>query len=122
MKQTPQQIVDQILENEEGTKFQVLAELVDQKKGEFSDLFRELISQGYARAVVDGETITLADAKPLKKTYKHDIAVVVDRLAIKAGISGRLTDSIETALKLAGGKVTIDFVDRKGKDARRSFS
>lgn len=122
VKQTPQQIVDQILENPEGTKFQVLAELVDQKKGEFSDLFRDLISQGYARAVVDGETITLADAKPLKKTFKHDIAVVVDRLAIKTGISGRLTDSIETALKLAGGKVTIDFIDRNGKDAKRSFS
>ena len=122
VKQTPQQIVDQILENPEGTKFQVLAELVDQKKGEFSDLFRDLISQGYARAVVDGETITLSDAKPLKKTFKHDIAVVVDRLAIKAGISGRLTDSIETALKLAGGKVTIDFVDQKGKDTKRSFS
>jgi excinuclease ABC subunit A len=122
VKQTPQQIVDQILENEDGTKFQVLAELVDQKKGEFVDLFKELIAQGYARAMVDGETIALAEAKPLKKSYKHDIAVVVDRLAIKAGITGRLTDSIETALKLAGGKVTIDFVDRKGKDAKRSFS
>lgn len=122
VKQTPQQIVDQILENPEGTKFQVLAELVDQKKGEFADLFKELVAAGYARAMVDGETISLAEAKPLKKSYKHDIAVVVDRLAIKAGVSGRLTDSIETALKLAGGKVTIDFVDRKGADARRSFS
>lgn len=122
VKQTPQQIVDRILENEDGTKFQVLAELVDQKKGEFVDLFKELIAQGYARAMVDGETISLADAKPLKKSFKHDIAVVVDRLAIKAGISGRLTDSIETALKLAGGKVTIDFVDHKGKDSKRSFS
>ena len=122
IKQTPQQIVDQILENPEGTKFQVLAELVDQKKGEFADLFKDLIAQGYARAMVDGETISLADAKPLKKSYKHDIAVVVDRLAIKTGVIGRLTDSIETALKLAGGKVTIDFVDRKGVAARRSFS
>lgn len=122
IKQTPQQIVDQILEQPEGTKFQVLAELIDQKKGEFSDLFKDLISQGYARAMVDGETISLADAKPLRKTYKHDIAVVVDRLAIKTGISGRLTDSIETALKLAGGKVTIDFVDKTGKDSKRSFS
>ena len=122
VKQTPQQIVDQILENPEGTKFQVLAELVDQKKGEFVDLFKDLIAQGYARAMVDGDTIALADAKPLKKSYKHDIAVVVDRLAIKAGVIGRLTDSIETALKLAGGKVTIDFVDRKGAEARRSFS
>lgn len=122
VKQTPQQIVDQILENPEGTKFQVLAELVDQKKGEFTDLFKDLISQGYARAMVDGETIALSEAGPLKKSYKHDIAVVVDRLAIKSGISGRLTDSVETALKLAGGKVTIDFVDRKGAEARRSFS
>ena len=122
VKQTPQQIVDQILENPDGTKFQVLAELVDQKKGEFADLFKDLIAQGYARAMVDGETISLADAKPLKKSYKHDIAVVVDRLAIKQGVIGRLTDSIETALKLAGGKVTIDFVDRKGIEARRSFS
>ena len=122
VKQTPQQIVDQILENPEGTKFQVLAELVDQKKGEFADLFKDLIAQGYARAMVDGETVSLAEAKPLKKSYKHDIAVVVDRLAIKEAVIGRLTDSIETALKLAGGKVTIDFVDRKGPDARRSFS
>lgn len=122
VKQTPQQIVDQILENPEGTKFQVLAELVDQKKGEFADLFKDLIAQGYARAMVDGETISLADAKPLKKSYKHDIAVVVDRLAIKTGVIGRLTDSIETALKLAGGKVSIDFVDRKGVEARRNFS
>jgi excinuclease ABC subunit A len=72
--------------------------------------------------MVDGETISLAEAKPLKKSYKHDIAVVVDRLAIKQGVVGRLTDSVETALKLAGGKVTIDFVDRKGAEARRSFS
>ena len=122
VKQTPQQIVDQILENEEGTKFQVLAELVGQKKGEFADLFKDLIAQGYARAMVDGETISLADAKPLKKSFKHDIAVVVDRLAIKPGVVGRLTDSVETALKLAGGKVAIDFVDRKGAEARRSFS
>ena len=122
VKQTPQQIVDQILDNPEGTKFQVLAELVDQKKGEFADLFKDLIAQGYARAMVDGETISLAEAKPLKKSYKHDIAVVVDRLAIKQGVIGRLTDSIETALKLAGGKVTIDFVDRTGPEASRSFS
>jgi len=122
IKQTPQQIVDQILENPEGTKFQVLAELVHQKKGEFVDLFKDLIAQGYARAMIDGETVALADAKPLKKTFKHDISVVVDRLAIKSGISGRLTDSVETALKLAGGKVTIDFVDRKGAAAQRSFS
>jgi len=111
IKQSPQQIVDQILELPEGTRFQVLAQLVDQKKGEFVDLFKDLISQGYARAVVDGEVLTLADAKPLKKTFKHDISVVVDRLVAKADMVGRLTDSVETALKLAGGRIVIDFVD-----------
>jgi excinuclease ABC subunit A len=111
IKQSPQQIVDQILEFPEGTRFQILAQIVDQKKGEFVDLFRELNSQGFARAVVDGEVVQLAEAKPLKKTFKHDIAVVVDRLVSKADIVGRLTDSVETALKLADGRIVIDFVD-----------
>jgi excinuclease ABC subunit A len=122
VKQTPQQIVDQILEFKAGTKFQILAQIVDQKKGEFTDLFRDLISQGFARAVVDGEVITLADAKPLKKTFKHDISVVVDRLVAKSDISSRLIDSVETALKLAGGKITIDLVDVEGEGKYRSFS
>jgi excinuclease ABC subunit A len=111
IKQSPQQIVDQILEFPEGTRFQILAQIVDQKKGEFVDLFRELNAQGFARAVVDGEVVQLAEAKPLKKTFKHDIAVVVDRLVSKADIIGRLTDSVETALKLADGRIVIDFVD-----------
>jgi excinuclease ABC subunit A len=111
IKQSPQQIVDQILEFAEGTRFQILAQIVDQKKGEFVDLFRELNAQGFARAVVDGEVVQLAEAKPLKKTFKHDIAVVVDRLVSKADIVGRLTDSVETALKLADGRIVIDFVD-----------
>jgi excinuclease ABC subunit A len=113
VKQTPQQIVDQILELPEGTRFQVLAQIVDQKKGEFVDLFRDLSAQGYARAVVDGETISLAEAQPLKKTFKHDISVVVDRLVNKPDIVGRLADSVETALKLAGGRIVIDLVDEK---------
>ena len=111
IKQSPQQIVDQILEFPEGTRFQILAQIVDQKKGEFVDLFRELNAQGFARAVVDGEVVQLAEAKPLKKTFKHDIAVVVDRLVSKPDIVGRLTDSVETALKLADGRIVIDFVD-----------
>ena len=111
IKQSPQQIVDQILEFPEGTRFQILAQIVDQKKGEFVDLFRDLNAQGFARAVVDGEVVQLAEAKPLKKTFKHDIAVVVDRLVSKADIVGRLTDSVETALKLADGRIVIDFVD-----------
>ena len=113
VKQTPQQIVDQILEMPEGTRFQLLAQVVDQKKGEFADLFRELSSQGFARAVVDGETVVLAEATPLKKTFKHDISVVVDRLVNKPEIAGRLTDSVETALKLAGGRLIVELVDTK---------
>ena len=122
VKQTPQQIVDQILLLEEGTKFQILAPIVDQKKGEFADLFRELLGQGYARAMVDGEVVQLTDAKPLKKTFKHDISVVVDRLVNKADIIGRLTDSIETALKLSGGRVLIDLVDAPEGQRIRTFS
>ena len=118
-KQTPQAIVDQLLTLPEGTRFQLLAPIVQQKKGEFQDLFSSLQSQGYARAVVDGETVVLSEAKPLKKSFKHDIAVVVDRLAIKADVISRLTDSVETALKLADGRVIVDFVD-DGK--QRTFS
>ena len=113
VKQTPQQIVDQILELPEGTRFQLLAQVVDQKKGEFADLFRELSSQGFARAVVDGDTVVLAEATPLKKTFKHDISVVVDRLVNKPEIAGRLADSVETALKLAGGRLIVELVDTK---------
>jgi excinuclease ABC subunit A len=118
-KQTPQAIVDQLLTLPEGTRFQLLAPIVQQKKGEFQDLFASLQSQGYARAVVDGETVVLSEAKPLKKSFKHDIAVVVDRLAIKSDVASRLTDSVETALKLADGRIVVDFVD-DGK--QRTFS
>jgi excinuclease ABC subunit A len=118
-KQTPQAIVDQLLTLPEGTRFQLLAPIVQQKKGEFQDLFASLQSQGYARAVVDGETVVLTEAKPLKKSFKHDISVVVDRLAIKPDVISRLTDSVETALKLADGRIIVDFVD-DGK--QRTFS
>ena len=118
-KQTPQAIVDQLLALQEGTRFQLLAPIVQQKKGEFVDLFASLQAQGYARAVVDGETITLTEAKPLKKSFKHDISVVVDRLVVKEDAQGRITDSVETALKLADGRVIVDFVDDK---KMRTFS
>jgi len=118
-KQTPQAIVDQLMAIKEGTRFQLLAPIVQQKKGEFADLFASLQSQGYARAVVDGETVTLTEAKPLKKSFKHDISVVVDRLVVKADAQGRITDSVETALKLADGRVIVDFVDEK---KTRTFS
>lgn len=123
VKQTPQQIVDQIMELAEGTRFQILAQIVDQKKGSFEELLRDLNTQGFARAVIDGEVVALAEAKPLKKTFKHDISVVVDRLVIKTDMVGRLTDSVETALKLADGRIVIDFVDEKpGPKKTRVFS
>lgn len=122
VRQTPQQIVDQLLELPEGTKFQLLAPIVSQKKGEFVDLFASLQAQGFSRITVDGETITLAEAKPLKKTFKHDISVVVDRLVAKSDIVQRLTDSVETALKLASGRLVLDLVDDKSASGTRSFS
>ncbi|MEY4423352.1 MAG: hypothetical protein RLZZ258_455 [Actinomycetota bacterium] len=123
VKQTPQQIVDQILELPEGTRFQILAQVVDQKKGEFVDLFKELNAQGYARAMVDGELVQLSDAKPLKKTFKHDISVVIDRLVNKPDIIGRLADSVETGLKLANGRILIDLLDEAaGPGKTRVFS
>lgn len=118
-KQTPQAIVDQLLQMEEGTKFQLLAPIIQQKKGEFQDLFTSLQAQGYARAVVDGETVMLNEVKPLKKSFKHDISVVVDRLVVKPDATSRITDSVETALKLADGKVVVDFVESK---KQRTFS
>lgn len=118
-KQTPQQIVDQILEMEEGLKFQVLAPVVRKRKGEFVDLFQELASQGFARVKVDGETHQLSNPPKLKKQIKHDIDVVVDRLQVKESQKQRLTDSVETALKLADGIVTMDFVGLPDEDPLR---
>ena len=118
-RQTPQQIVDQLVKEDEGTRFLVLAPIIQQKKGEFVDLFSSLQAQGYARAIVDGEQVVLAEAKPLKKSFKHDISVVVDRMVIREDIANRLTDSIETALNLADGRVVIDFVD---SNTSRTFS
>jgi excinuclease ABC, A subunit len=110
-KQTPQQIVDQVLAMEEGARFQVLAPVVRTRKGEFVDLFTNLQAQGYARVLVDGVVHQLTDPPKLKKQEKHDISVVVDRLTVKASAKQRLTDSIETALRLADGLVVLDFVD-----------
>lgn len=123
-KQSPQQIVDILMGYPEKTKLQVLAPVVSARKGEFVDLFKELSNQGYSRARVDGETIQLQDAPKLEKQYKHTIEVVVDRIAIKESVHQRLTDSVETALGLADGKVLIDFVDvdSAAADRTRSFS
>ena len=123
-RQTPQQIVDQILAGEEGARFQVLAPVVRTRKGEFVDLFAQLAADGYSRVRVDGELHTLAEPPTLKKQEKHDIEVVVDRLAAKATARQRLTDSVETALGLADGVIVIDYVDLEESDPgrRRRFS
>ncbi|KEI43792.1 excinuclease ABC subunit UvrA [Saccharopolyspora rectivirgula] len=118
-KQTPQQIVDQVLEMPERTKFQVLAPVVRGRKGEYVDLFERLQQQGFARVRVDGAVYPLGETPKLKKQEKHDIAVVVDRLTVKASAKQRLTDSVETALRLADGLVAIEFVDFPEDDPQR---
>ena len=119
-QQTPQQIVDQVLGLTEGTRFQVLAPVVRQRKGEFVDLFGQLQAGGYSRALVDGQVVSLADPPKLKKQEKHDISVVVDRLVVKPSAKQRITDSIETALRLAEGVVVLDFVDEPSDDPERT--
>jgi excinuclease ABC subunit A len=121
-RQTVQQIADQLMELETGTRYQVLAPMISQKKGEFVDLFKELAAGGYSRALVDGELIQLTEPPVLKKQIKHDIAVVVDRLVASDDLLTRLTDSIETALGLTDGLVMINFVDLDGDAAFRTFS
>ena len=121
-QQTPQQIVDILQDYPERTRLQILAPVVSARKGEFVDLFKDLLTQGYSRARVDGETVQLSDPPKLAKQYKHTIEVVVDRIVIKDGIHQRLTDSVETALKLADGRVLIDFVDREQDDPERTRS
>jgi excinuclease ABC subunit A len=118
-RQTPQQIVDRIMQVEEGTRFQVLAPVIRGRKGEYVDLFRQLQTQGFSRVRVDGELYPLTEPPTLDKKYKHSIDVVVDRLSAKPSSKRRLTDSVETALNLAGGLVVFEFVDLDAKDPHR---
>ncbi|MDP9070071.1 MAG: excinuclease ABC subunit UvrA [Actinomycetota bacterium] len=115
-RQTPQQIVDRVLELPEGTRFQVLAPVVRGRKGEYEGLFEELAKQGYARARVDGEVHELSSPLKLARYEQHTIEVVVDRLVRRDGIERRLTDSLETALRLAEGVAGIEIVPRPSGD------
>src|SRR5260370_36190292 len=125
-RQTPQQIVDRVLEFAEEARFQVLAPVIRGRKGEYTELLRELQTKGYSRARVDGVSIRLDDATTgsgnlpaLKKYEKHPIEVIVDRLSVKESARRRLTDSVETALGRSGGVVVLDFVDLPESDPNR---
>jgi excinuclease ABC subunit A len=121
-RQSVQQIADQLMTLATGTRYQIVSPVVSQKKGEFVELFAELSSGGYSRAILDGEQIQLSDPPILKKQVKHDIGVIVDRLVAGDEILTRLTDSLETALRLTDGTVAINFIDEEGDAAWRSFS
>ena len=121
-RQSPQQIVDRLMALPEGTRFQVLAPVIRGRKGEYAEVFRQLATDGFSRARVDGEVVQLTDPPILDKKYKHTIEVIVDRLAVKPSGKQRLTDSVETALGLAQGVVTVDFVDLDPKDPERERS
>jgi len=123
-KQTPQNIVDQIMQMPEGSKFQVLAPVIRARKGEFLDLFKDFTTAGYSRVRINGSVYQISEVPKLKKQEKHTIEVVVDRLSVKNESKSRITDSIETALRLASGLVILDFVDIKAgsPDKEKTFS
>ena len=109
-QQTVDQIVDCVLEFDEGTKFQVLSPVIRGKKGEHAKEIANAMKAGFVRARIDGEITDLSEEIKLLKTHKHNIDIVVDRLVVKDGIRSRLADSIETATKLSGGNVIIDVI------------
>jgi excinuclease ABC subunit A len=121
-RQTPDQIVDQVMELPEGTRFQVLAPVVRGRKGEYGKLLDELASKGFPRARIDGEVRELSEPIRLAKTYKHTIEVVVDRLVAKPDIRRRVADSIETALELAEGIASIAVQTHDGGEELQNFS
>ncbi|MGH9233479.1 MAG: excinuclease ABC subunit UvrA, partial [Acidimicrobiales bacterium] len=118
-RQTPQQIVDRIMELPDGTRFQVLAPVVRGRKGTYETLLADLAAQGFTRARVDGEVHETAERVELARYEQHTIEVIVDRLVRRDGIGRRLTDSLETALKLADGVAEVQIVPRNGDGADR---
>lgn len=117
--QTPQQIVDTLMKLPERTRFQILSPVARGRKGEFVEVMETLRSDGYARAIIDGQLHELSEDISLARQKKHTIEVVVDRLVVKEGIHQRLTDSVETALRLGSGIIVIDYVDKDEKDPSR---
>lgn len=111
--QTVEQMVDRIMEYPERTKLQILAPLVSGRKGEHAKLFTDVQKQGFVRVRVNGETMDLGEKIELDKNKKHTIDVVVDRIVIKEDVQTRLADSLETALKLANGRVIVDVIDQE---------
>ncbi|UKS26174.1 excinuclease ABC subunit UvrA [Paenibacillus sp. HWE-109] len=111
--QTVEQMVDRIMEYPERTKLQILAPLISGRKGEHVKLFTDVQKQGFVRVRVNGETLDLAEKIELDKNKKHTIDVVVDRIVIKEDVATRLADSLETALKLANGRVIVDIIDKE---------
>ena len=125
-RQTPQQIVDRIIEMPEGTRFQVLAPVVRGRKGEYDTLLADLSGQGYVRARIDGETVVIDEFlqrdERLARYEQHKIEVVVDRLVLREGIERRLTDSLETALQLADGVAEFEIVNPDSEPETMTFS
>jgi excinuclease ABC subunit A len=117
-RQTPEQIVDQVLELSEGTRFQVLAPVVQGRKGEYERLLQDLAKKGFVRARIDGDVHELSEPIRLPKNYKHTIEVVVDRLVAKPDIRRRIADSVETALALTEGLVAIAVETEHGEDVQ----
>ena len=109
--QSTDQIIDSLLNQPKGTKYQILAPIVQNQKGEFRDLFEDLLKKGYLRARVDGETINISDAPTLRKHHKHHIEVVIDRLIAGGTQRTRVAEAVEQALKLADGRLICSFED-----------
>jgi excinuclease ABC subunit A len=121
-RQTPQQIVDRVLQLADGTRFQVLAPVVRGRKGEYSGLLDELAGQGFTRARVDGELVDLPAKLQLERYENHTIEIVVDRLVRRAGIERRLTDSLETALRIAEGVAEVEIVARENEEQAETLT